>query len=652
MPTFRLLLFLLLTAPSAFAQSLSHTNYTWAENPSIHALNEKETQAHAVILKDARIVEFRIEDEMPTRYRTLHRLVHLNDQTGIEMHNRVYIPVPSDGELVQLSARAIAPGGEVTLFNRDRLKRIENQDEYGDMQIFALEGAVVGGEVEYLLTVKSMARPDGQETVSAFSPTREAIFSLDADPYFTVSAKSYFCGDLNLEKGHSAYLRLENIEVRKEELFSLDDGNRPKIFYRVDEVNYEDGSKATISSWLKVQKFLASVFLMEESEATQVALRDFLKKEVRIRKSMSEEEKILALEEYFKMRFQIQEAESDETRDLQWVLEAKIASEFALTRLFNLAFREWGVDRRLLATCNRYEHRFDKDFFSSANVQNFLFYFPQTDRYLAPYAYQYRYGLPPNYYADQYAFEILDKERTSLYAGVLPKFHFVAIGGHEANFMHKDYDIRFAEDYRKVTVNLSIDWGGNHASGIRADYNLLQESERKEYLEDMFFTFNDDGIVSNAAIAHPENTELELPVTTSAEVQIPSMLERAGEDILFKVGEILGEQWELYREELRQQPVDMPYPESYRHRIRFAIPPGYRMEGEESARIEHKMELDGGQVAGFHSEVTVNGRQVEIVIREFYALGSYPMDRYEDFRRVINSAADFNKAVIVFTPEK
>jgi len=50
---------------------------------------------------------------------------------------------------------------------------------------------------------------------------------------------------------------------------------------------------------------------------------------------------------------------------------------------------------------------------------------------------------------------------------------------------------------------------------------------------------------------------------------------------------------------------------------------------------------------GFNSSYQVEGNVVKITILEEYRRTYYPLSQFEDFKKVINAAADFNKVALV-----
>ncbi len=57
-----------------------------------------------------------------------------------------------------------------------------------------------------------------------------------------------------------------------------------------------------------------------------------------------------------------------------------------------------------------------------------------------------------------------------------------------------------------------------------------------------------------------------------------SWLEKAGNKILVKIGEIIGPQVEMYQEKPRQFDMDVNYPHTLDRTIEFTIPDGYKVK--------------------------------------------------------------------------
>jgi hypothetical protein len=67
-----------------------------------------------------------------------------------------------------------------------------------------------------------------------------------------------------------------------------------------------------------------------------------------------------------------------------------------------------------------------------------------------------------------------------------------------------------------------------------------------------------------------------------------------------------------------------------------------------------KIECDsnGTTSMGFVSSYKLEGSQLVITVNEYYKYVSYPLGRFEDFRKVINASADFNKITLILEKKK
>lgn len=67
------------------------------------------------------------------------------------------------------------------------------------------------------------------------------------------------------------------------------------------------------------------------------------------------------------------------------------------------------------------------------------------------------------------------------------------------------------------------------------------------------------------------------PFVLQTVVQAPDMIEKAGNRVLVKVGEIIGPQVEMYQEKKRMFPVEIGYPHILARKITMVLPAGYKI---------------------------------------------------------------------------
>jgi hypothetical protein len=137
------------------------------------------------------------------------------------------------------------------------------------------------------------------------------------------------------------------------------------------------------------------------------------------------------------------------------------------------------------------------------------------------------------------------------------------------------------------------------------------------------------------------------PFILTATVKASELVERAGNKTLVKIGDIIGPQVEMYQEKPRQFPMNITYPHVLERKIKFIIPDGYTAINPDDIKIKHVYQDKGQTTMGFASDYTMEGNTITITILEEYRRTFYPLSQFEDFKKVINAAADFNKVVLV-----
>ena len=63
--------------------------------------------------------------------------------------------------------------------------------------------------------------------------------------------------------------------------------------------------------------------------------------------------------------------------------------------------------------------------------------------------------------------------------------------------------------------------------------------------------------------------------------------------------------------------------------------------------MDYKMEVNGKTEATFVSNYKQNGEEITVENTEYYKIMNYPLNQFDQYKAVINAAADFNKIVII-----
>ncbi len=120
------LFIILLSFQWVFGQAAHIETETWAEQPKISTLDNKYGTESAVILFDKRSLEFADEGkDVITEYYSLHKIIHINDDRGIEAFNKIYLGVNDNSDIVTVKARTILPGGKIIELDKNDIKDLK-----------------------------------------------------------------------------------------------------------------------------------------------------------------------------------------------------------------------------------------------------------------------------------------------------------------------------------------------------------------------------------------------------------------------------------------------------------------------------------------------------------------------------------------------
>jgi hypothetical protein len=155
--------------------------------------------------------------------------------------------------------------------------------------------------------------------------------------------------------------------------------------------------------------------------------------------------------------------------------------------------------------------------------------------------------------------------------------------------------------------------------------------------------------VKNLEVTNTTEEELfKKPFTVKYEVEYPDFLESAGNKFVFKVGQTIGPQVEMYADGKRKWPADVYYTHSLQRNISVNIPPGYSPTNLRDLEILTTCVMNGDTAAVFRSSARIADKTIQVTVYEDYREIEYPLEHFEAFRSVINAAADFNKKNIIF----
>jgi hypothetical protein len=634
-----ILVVVFLITTHSFAQF--HKTYDWNETPEIHTLSTEEQKESSVGILKKHVVEYAksMFGNMLKVYETDHTITRVNDDKGIARHNTVYIPMYEVITVLDIKARTINAQGKVTVLNKDNIKEVKNVDEYGDFKIFAIEGVEKNSEIEVLYTVEKEYDMHGQQNIQGEYPIREAQFLFitgDANAKIKAYRTEASFESVNVNNTIAKSLTIKNIPAMIEEEYSAPDANKIAVAYQCFP---KDQNITQDMFWSNVVNNVGPQFFPEEPLAV---VTEDLPNVTNGKTNLSVFEKANMLDDYIKTNFTIVKNNNAELSDVNYILKNKSASAFGILKAYSQYLKALDIKYEIVITANRYLKKFDPDFYNPNQLQEFLIYLPSEEKYIATDRLEYRVGEAPFNILGNYGLYITD----SL------EYYFSKIVQTDSNFssINRIVDITFDDELQSATLKQSQDYTGHWSATSRAILNFYTEQGIKEYEDYLTGSGIEDKVVESYEALNTELLQLEYnkPFKTRSTISSESLLEEVGDSYLFQIGKVIGTQSELYQETKRVNPIEMQYPNQYDYTITINIPKGYTAEGLEELNIDKSYKsVKGNKLCKFESSYKLEGNKVIITIQEFYKSNEYDLNRYEEFREVINAASDFNKTAIL-----
>jgi energy-converting hydrogenase Eha subunit F len=633
-----------------FAQKVEYANYKWDDKPVFPSTDTIKAEQGVIFLLERKINEAYInKDQLFEELSVYHRQVKVLTTDALAAYNRFYIPLDNVIEIVQIKARFVNKNGKVVELPKESIKEVENLENKGNYKAFAIEGAEVGGIIEYLYIVKKEFRAFNSIWVQSNFPklNYEVIFAYPNKLVYTFKSYNGLPQFKELpEKDDNKYMSLKvpYIAPIEGELYSAYEANLQRYEYTLSYNKFNSLLRAY--SWSKAGAFFwNSLFELTKDESK---VTDSYLKSINL-KGLDTRGKIRAIEEKVKTEIAVSKELSSGVK-IDKVIELKQAHEKGITKLLVTLFQKAGIPFELVLTTDRSKRAFDPYFNCMNFLDDYLIYFPDIDDYLLPDSPQYRLGIVPDIYTGNYGIffhpiKFNDDVQTLAYdLKQIPYTNYLKNG--DSLF----FNLKVDPAQLLLEVKTRRVFTGNMAQGFQSIWNYVPDERKTELINRIFNMGSDNNQLKSYDVKYASPSDIGVNPIIWNVVQIaPSLIESADNDIIVKIGDVIGEQTQLYNVKKRKLPVDVNNIMHYYRVINLNIPDGYTVTNPKDLTMKVEMMNNGKVSCAFTSDYTLEGNLLKVVIHEFYTEQTYPLSRFEEYRAVINAAADFNKKTVILT---
>ncbi len=644
-----LVLFLFFYGNTGMTQETELKSYKFNDN--IIEIPEEYKNENEVILERNIKIEYIVTKKKVLQYYLVHEKIFINSDDAIERNNKVYIPFSLDESLITNLLRIKLKNGSFVELNKKDIKEEIDNERRVKYNYYAIKGLEKGAIIEKLFLIEESPEFNGKSIkFNNNYPIVKTSFEMIFPKHLIFKYKSYnglteakFKLDAYEDKNNISFeaYRIKGFSDRQK--YSNEEPYIKMFRYKLD-ANSATGAK-NLGNY---KDFASSVFENIQVELDKKGLKKISDFCSTITKSDNLDDQIWNIEYKIKGTVSLN-TQFEGNEDMLGVLSSKQASFRHLAQLYTAVFNYFNFDYQAVFTSKRFQSYFDNEFELTFQLQDLLFYFPKKAKYLEPGDNVNRYPFFNFNYGENYGLFIKPK----LFAGVnmgIGELELIKFPEDQVTHDSLDIVVDFTKDINNPAIRTINKYSGYSAANYQYIKEVVSADRYKEILKDLCKRYTNkiepktvkalnDGFIYAS----------KRPFVLDVQFDGSSLIQRAGDKILFKVGETIGEQVELYQEDKRILPVEIYYPHLYTRRIKLIMPKGYSVENLDKFNFNKVTILENKKVALFESSYQVNGNEITVNNNEFYYNIKYPMEVFESYKEVVNAAADFNKITLVLT---
>ena len=362
---------------------------------------------------------------------------------------------------------------------------------------------------------------------------------------------------------------------------------------------------------------------------------------------MEDEAKIRKFESYVKENFAILPFVQQEFTGIKALLKNKASNGSTFNQLYANALKMMDIKHEIVLTSDRSNLRFDQEFEAYNFLQSTVFYINNLDKYLQPDQAQFRLGFIENELMNNYGLFIKEIELGDITSAV-GEVKFIEALAHSESANNHFVKADLSVDPLEPEFQFELHMSGYYSVYLQTSYDQISDDEKVRMEESMVEMVTTEKIdEATVEVINGSSADFGLkPMILKSNVSTSKFSEKAGDKVIFKIGELIGRQSEMYSEKERKLAVESDFNREFIRKLEITLPDNYDVSNLESLNFD--VEFSDGS-ASFKSTYVVEGNLLTVDIEEYYKRIEYTVEEFEDYKKVINAAADFNKTVIYLT---
>ena len=618
-----------------------YKNYSWKEEVDTVDVEADHMNESSVGVFEKTIVEFISGKFSNTilKYETHHYQIKVLNDKGVSKHSNIVIPMNEVTNLIDIRVRIIDENGKLSEYDNNIISEIDDFESSVNFENFHLGGIKTNSTIEVLYTLEKQYNIHGNKILQKSYSIKKSEFLLIPGPTqgtiktYSIDSK---VKDTIINTHPAKTIKVVDIPAIIDEEYATAIANRQRLSFQCplpdDNMNQEDYWENIVSNISPImfpknihpKIFEVSSELIQKNEINEYNIAN-------------------KIDDYVKNNFTISENDNVSLNNIDYILENKTSNDFSIIQIYTQLLTAAGINYEIVITSNRYYNRFDPEFFDPNMLREFLIYFPEEKKYIAPNRLEYRIGEAP--------FDLLGNY--GIYIDRLLDFYFSEIIQSDQSYsrIKRNIKVEFERKLKKIVIDEHQEYSGHWGANNRSLLNFSDEEGLTGLKDYLTASGIENKKVINYEIINAElfQKNYNTPFIVNSKISTESLTTKIKNGYHVNIGNVIGMQSQLYEEIDRFHPIEITYPNQYDYRIVVKIPKGYIIEGLEGLIFNKSyISLMGNKICKFESNYEINETELVISIQEFYKTLRYQKNRYNEFRDVINSASDFYNTSIKF----
>jgi len=635
-----------------YSQDLYYKAYKYDVNEASKISSNQYKNEPVTILKEHKSVQYVVEKEGVFEIIHTHKIIRANTDKGVEKINTAGITIGSNTEILLNYASIYKEGRKVSELKQKDIIEDKEHKGGGKRFYFALEGVEIGSILDYAFVIK---RPSDAENDRYYmqdeQPKYNASYHLASPNHLEYLFKIYnydvpVVVDSSFEEFNVYKIDIDSLKPLYEEPFSAYAPNLVHVVSKLHQ-NFSTGKKNLVN-FKNISNNIYLIHFTPFDKKLDKKLNSIIKK-IGLNNEMSTDEKIKRIERYIKLNFDLIDVSNSDLSDVNFMIKNKVGNERGFVRLYTGILRILDIDVQLIISSSRNRNIIDPTFETYIGLTDYLFYFPETNKYMMPTNFSFRYGNIPSVFQNTYGLFVSGIEISDGVKAGIGETKIIKQAPYTQNTDTIRVDVEIKDDFDHIIAKTERVMKSSTNFFLQAQWNLMPEERKKDFDEYLIKFISKNAEVLDLKVENymPEDMP-DKPFIVRTTQKISDMIEVVEDDYLLNIGLAIGRQQELYQERPRQTPISGDANKVYQRILKVKIPEGYEVGNLESMQMDVRQEYQGKTVSLFTSKATMQGDEVTIIVDEYYTELTLPITEYERFRDVINAAADFNKKAILF----